>query len=101
MFRAALLIQHADEAGAQGTRPGHQRRCRRHETVESDLGLSPDRSTDRLGLRHLAQQGRRALRGLGRHTDAGRITATRAPAGDVYSAIGNSPPTAYWLPVDP
>jgi hypothetical protein len=40
--------------------PRHHRRSRRHETVQSDLGLSTNRSTDRIGLPHSHQQGRGA-----------------------------------------
>ena len=47
---AALLVQGADEAGAKGPHPGSHRRSRRHETAESDVGLSPNRSTDRLAF---------------------------------------------------
>ena len=47
----------AEEAGPEGTQPGSHRRRRRHETAESDVGLSTDRATDRLGLRHSHEQG--------------------------------------------
>ena len=42
----AVLVQGAEEAGPEGTQPGSHRRRRRHETAESDLGLSTDRATD-------------------------------------------------------
>jgi putative transposase len=54
---AALLVQGADEVGPKGTHPGSHRSSHRYETAESDLGLSSDRSTNRLGLRHCHQQG--------------------------------------------
>ena len=57
---AALFVQHVEEAWAQGAHAGNHCRGRRHEAAESDVGLSPDRATDRLGLRHSPQQGRRA-----------------------------------------
>src|SRR5207245_10841050 len=53
----AILGQRADEAGPKGTQPGSQGSRCRHETAESNLGLSADRATDRLGLRHSHQQG--------------------------------------------
>src|ERR1700736_5513277 len=43
--------------GPEGSHPGSHGRGRRHETAESDVGVSTDRSTDRLGLRYSHQQG--------------------------------------------
>src|SRR5205814_4990434 len=54
---AALLAHGADEAGATGPHRGRHRRSRRHETAESDVGLSPNRSTDRPRLRYSHHQG--------------------------------------------
>ena len=55
-----VLAPGTKEVGPEGPQPGtHGRRCR-HETAESDVGLSTDRTTDRLGLRNSHQQGRGA-----------------------------------------
>src|SRR5216684_4743067 len=53
----AVLIDGADEAGPEGTQSGRYRRCRRHETTKSDLGVSTDRATDRPGVRDSHEQG--------------------------------------------
>jgi hypothetical protein len=44
----AVLIHGAEEAGAEGPQSGGHRRRRRHETAESDMGLSTNRAADRL-----------------------------------------------------
>src|ERR1019366_5770514 len=46
-----------EEAGPQGPQSGGHGRRRRDETTKSDLGVSSDRATDRLGLRYSHQQG--------------------------------------------
>ena len=48
----ALLDQGASEARTERTQSGDGGRRHRHETAESNLGLSADRATDRLSLRH-------------------------------------------------
>src|SRR5213594_3116041 len=53
----AVRTHGTKEAGPQGTYRGSHGSSRRHETAESDVGLSTDRSTDRLGLRYSHQQG--------------------------------------------
>ena len=55
-----LLVQGADEAGSEGTRPGSPSRGRRHEAAESNLGVSTDRATNHVGLRDSHHQGCRA-----------------------------------------
>jgi hypothetical protein len=52
----AVLAHGRKEAGPKGTQSGSGGRSRRHETAESDLGLSTDRSTDRPGLRNSHHQ---------------------------------------------
>jgi hypothetical protein len=61
----ALLVQGADEAWPQGTKRRSRCRRRRHQTTESDLGMSPDRATDHTGLRYSHQQGRGAAHSRG------------------------------------
>jgi hypothetical protein len=53
---ADLLVEGADQAGPQRTDGGNHRRRRRNETAESDVGLSPDRATDRPGPWDFDQQ---------------------------------------------
>jgi hypothetical protein len=53
----ALLVHGADEAWSQGTEPARHRRCRRHETAESDVGVSTDRATVRLSFCHSHHEG--------------------------------------------
>ena len=48
----ALLNHSRDEAGTEGTEPGGRGGSRRHEKTEPDLGLSSDRATDHVGVRH-------------------------------------------------
>ena len=72
----ALLVQGADEAWPQGTKPGRHRRRRRHETAEPDLGMPSDRATDHPGLRYSQQQGCGATHSRGSVPAETRLSGT-------------------------
>src|SRR5262245_51624214 len=56
----AVLAHGTAEAGPAGAQPRRSGRRRRHETAQSDVGLSTHRAADRVGVRLPHQQGCRA-----------------------------------------
>ena len=59
-YRRLFSTKAPTKPGPKGPSQDNGGRRRRHETAESELGLSTNRATDRLGLRHSHQQGCRA-----------------------------------------
>src|SRR5262249_28018815 len=53
----AVLLHNTEEAGPERAEPRRGDRRRRHETAESNVGVSTNRAADRLGLRYSHQQG--------------------------------------------